>query len=177
MKKLRNEELNRKTVEEFRKAGKNPVMVVLDNVRSLNNIGSIFRTCDAFLLEGICLCGITATPPHREISKTALGATESVEWKYYEHTADAVLELHNLGYRVFAVEQTVHSCALHDFIVEPGERYALIFGHEINGVDQEVVNLCDGAIEIPQHGTKHSLNIAVSVGIVLWEVFRQYVEK
>ena len=177
MKKLRNEELNRKTVDEFRQAGKNPVMVVLDNVRSLNNIGSIFRTCDAFLIEGICLCGITATPPHREISKTALGATESVDWKYYEHTSTAVRELRKQGYRLFAVEQTIHSCALHDFKIEPGEKYVLIFGHEINGVDQEVVDLCDGAIEIPQHGTKHSLNIAVSAGIVLWEVFRQYLKK
>jgi 23S rRNA (guanosine2251-2'-O)-methyltransferase len=174
MKKLRNEELNRKTVDEFRQAGKNPVIVVLDNVRSLNNIGSIFRTCDAFLIEGICLCGITATPPHREISKTALGATESVDWKYYDHTSMAVGELREQGYHLFAVEQTVHSCALHDFKIARGEKYALIFGHEINGVDQEVVDLCDGAIEIPQHGTKHSLNIAVSAGIVLWEVFRQY---
>ena len=115
MKKLRNEELNRKTVDEFRNAGKNPVRVVLDNVRSLNNIGSIFRTCDAFLIEGICLCGITATPPHREISRTALGATESVDWKYYEQTAMAVQELRQLGYRILAVEQTVHSCALHEF--------------------------------------------------------------
>jgi len=177
MKKLRNEELNRKTVDEFREAGKNPVMVVLDNVRSQNNIGSIFRTCDAFLIEGICLCGITATPPHREISKTALGATESVGWKYYEHTVSAVQELRDQGYQLYAVEQTVHSCALHDFKIEEGKKYALIFGHEINGVDQEVVNRCDGAIEIPQHGTKHSLNIAVSAGIVLWEVFRQYLEK
>jgi 23S rRNA (guanosine2251-2'-O)-methyltransferase len=174
MKKLRNEELNRKTLDEFRQAGKNPVIVVLDNVRSLNNIGSIFRTCDAFLIEGICLCGITATPPHREISKTALGATESVDWKYYEHTATAVEELQKQGYRIYAVEQTVHSCALHDFKIISGEKYVLIFGHEINGVDQEVVDLCDGVIEIPQHGTKHSLNIAVSAGIVLWEVFRQY---
>ncbi len=172
MKKLRNEELNRKTVEEFRNAGKNPVIVVLDNVRSLNNIGSIFRTCDAFLIEGIYLCGITATPPHREISKTALGATESVGWQYVEHTATAVQELRKQGCSIFAVEQTIHSCSLQDFKIEPGKKYALIFGHEINGVDQEVVNLCDGAIEIPQHGTKHSLNIAVSAGIVLWEVFR-----
>jgi tRNA G18 (ribose-2'-O)-methylase SpoU len=174
MKKLLNEELNRKTIDEFRQAGKNPVMVVLDNVRSLNNIGSIFRTCDAFLLEGICLCGITATPPHREISKTALGATESVRWQYFENTLHAVHILRSQGYRIFAVEQTLQSRELHAFQIIAGEKYALIFGHEIKGVGQEVVDLCDGAIEIPQHGTKHSLNIAVSAGIVLWEFFRFY---
>lgn len=174
MKKLLNEELNRKTIEEFRQAGKYPVLVVLDNVRSLNNIGSIFRTCDAFLLQGIFLCGITATPPHREISKTALGATESVHWQYFENTVDAVQMLRHQDYRVYAVEQTVHSSALHTFEIAAGEKYALIFGHEIKGVAQEVVDLCDGAIEIPQHGTKHSLNIAVSAGIVLWEFFRFY---
>jgi 23S rRNA (guanosine2251-2'-O)-methyltransferase len=174
MKKLLNEELNRKTVEEFKQAGKYPVMVVLDNVRSLNNIGSIFRTCDAFLVEGIYLCGITATPPHREISKTALGATESVHWQYFENASDAVQVLRNLGYLIFAVEQTIHSAALHDFVISPGNKYALIFGHEIKGVAQEVVDACDGVIEIPQHGTKHSLNIAVSAGIVLWEFSRFY---
>ena len=174
MKKLLNEELNRKTIDEFRNAGKYPVMVVLDNVRSLNNIGSVFRTCDAFLVEGICLCGITATPPHREISKTALGATESVSWQYVETTAGAITLLHNLGYRIFAVEQTVHSAFLHDFSISREEKYALVFGHEIKGVEQDVVNRCDGVIEIPQHGTKHSLNIAVSAGIVLWEFFRFY---
>lgn len=177
MKKLLNEELNRKTIEEFKQAGKHPVLVVLDNVRSLNNIGSVFRTCDAFLLEGMILCGITATPPHREISKTALGATESVHWQYFENTLDAVSELREKGYKIFAVEQTVHACMLQDFQFSQNEKYALIFGHEIQGVDQEVVNRCDGAIEIPQHGTKHSLNIAVSAGIVLWEFFRFYQTK
>jgi 23S rRNA (guanosine2251-2'-O)-methyltransferase len=176
MKKLRNEELNRKTIAEFREAGKNPVMVVLDNVRSQNNVGSIFRTCDAFLLEGIILCGITAIPPHREISKTALGATESVNWQYMEKTTDAVNSLHEKGYRVFAVEQTQGSQLLHEFNIQSGEKVALIFGHEINGVEQEAIDLCDGTIEIPQHGTKHSLNIAVSAGIVLWEFFRRYQE-
>jgi tRNA G18 (ribose-2'-O)-methylase SpoU len=174
MKKLLNEELNRKSVEEFKKAGKNPLMVVLDNVRSLNNIGSIFRTCDAFLTEGLILCGITATPPHREISKTALGATESVHWQYLENTVDAVQQLHERGYKIFAVEQTIHSCMLHQFTLSQNEKYAIIFGHEIRGVDQAVINLCDGVIEIPQHGTKHSLNVAVSAGIVLWEFFRFY---
>jgi len=174
MKKLLNEELNRKTVEEFKQAGKYPVMVVLDNVRSLNNIGSVFRTCDAFLVEGIILCGITATPPHREISKTALGATESVHWQYVENTIKAVQLLRNQGYRIYAVEQTVHGLSLHELAISRDEKYALIFGHEIKGVEQEVLDLCYGAIEIPQHGTKHSLNIAVSAGIVLWEFFRFY---
>jgi tRNA G18 (ribose-2'-O)-methylase SpoU len=174
MKKLLNEELNRKTIEEFKQAGKCPVLVVLDNVRSLNNIGSVFRTCDAFLLEGMILCGITATPPHREISKTALGATESVHWQYFENTLDAVRELRDKGYKILAVEQTVHACLLQEFHFSQNEKYALIFGHEIHGVDQEVVNRCDGAIEIPQYGTKHSLNIAVSAGIVLWEFFRYF---
>jgi tRNA G18 (ribose-2'-O)-methylase SpoU len=149
-------------------------MVILNNVRSLNNIGSVFRTCDAFLIEGILLCGITASPPHREISKTALGATESVQWQYFENTIEAVKWLRNQGYLIFAVEQTFHSCPLHEFTISSEEKYALIFGHEIKGVEQEVIDLCDGVIEIPQHGTKHSLNIAVSAGIVLWEFFRYY---
>jgi tRNA G18 (ribose-2'-O)-methylase SpoU len=172
MKKLLNEELNRKTVEEFKKAAKHPVVVVLDNVRSLNNIGSVFRTCDAFLMQEIILCGITATPPHREISKTALGATESVEWKYIENTIIAVNELLNNGYKVFAIEQAQGACMLQDISLSQNEKYAVIFGHEINGVSQEVVDLCDGVIEIPQHGTKHSINVAVSAGIVLWEFSR-----
>jgi len=176
MKKLRNDELNRKTVEEFKVAGKHPVRVVLDNVRSQNNIGSIFRTCDAFLLEGMVLCGITSVPPHREISKTALGATESVEWKYNESTLEAIRELRGQGYRILAVEQAEESRMLHEIHPVPGERYALVFGHEIHGVSQEVVDACDGVIEIPQHGTKHSLNISVSAGIVLWEFFRHYLK-
>jgi tRNA G18 (ribose-2'-O)-methylase SpoU len=177
MKKLLNEELNRKTIEEFKKAGKYPLVVVLDDVRSLNNIGSVFRTCDAFLIESIFLCGITATPPHREISKTALGATESVHWQYFRNTEDAIQELRNQGYLVYSVEQTVHSKELHNFPILRNQKYALVFGHEIKGVKQEVVDLCDGAIEIPQHGTKHSLNISVCAGIVLWEFFRFYQNK
>jgi len=177
MKKLRNEELNRKTLEEFRLAGKHPVRVILDNVRSQNNVGSIFRTCDAFLLEGVTLCGITSTPPHREISRTALGATESVSWGYREKTTEAVSEWRNKGYRILAVEQAEGSQLLHRVSISPGEKYALVFGHEVNGVGQDVMDLCDGAIEIPQHGTKHSLNIAVSAGIVLWEFFRFYQEE
>jgi len=174
MKKLLNEELNRKSIDEFKLSGKYPVTVVLDNVRSLHNIGSVFRTCDAFLLEGIYLCGITATPPHREINKTALGATESVDWIYFKETSLAVDLLREKGYRIFAVEQTVNSCQLHKFTIAPEIKYALVFGHEIKGVDQKIIDQCDGAIEIPQHGTKHSLNIAVSAGIVLWEFFRYY---
>lgn len=174
MKKLLNEELNRKTIEEFKLAGKYPVMVILDNVRSLNNIGSIFRTCDAFLLEGLCLCGITATPPHREISKTALGATESVHWQYFENTLDAIRKLREREYRIIAVEQTIQSLELHTFPIAADEKYALIFGHEVRGIEQAVLDACDGAVEIPQYGTKHSLNIAVSAGIVLWEFFRFY---
>lgn len=174
MQKLLNEELNRKSIEEFKKAGKYPVMVVLDNVRSLNNIGSVFRSCDAFLIEGIFLCGITAKPPHREISKTALGATESVQWQYLNETVEAINILRKTGYKIFAVEQTMHATMLHNFRISQNEKYAIIFGHEIRGVEQEIVNLCDGVIEIPQHGTKHSINVAVSAGIVLWEFFRSY---
>jgi tRNA G18 (ribose-2'-O)-methylase SpoU len=174
MKKLLNEELNRKSVEEFKNAGKNPLMVVLDNVRSLNNIGSIFRSCDAFLVEGLMLCGITATPPHREISKTALGATESIVWQYYSNTLEAMAVLRKSNFKIYAVEQTVHAAMLHKFPISQNEKYAFIFGHEIRGVEQEVINACDGVIEIPQHGTKHSLNVAVSAGIVLWEFFRFY---
>jgi tRNA G18 (ribose-2'-O)-methylase SpoU len=174
MKKLLNEELNRKTVEEFRQAGKYPVIVVLDNIRSLNNIGSVFRTCDAFLIESLYLCGITATPPHREISRTALGATESVNWRYFNSTVEAIRELRGKGFQILAVEQTDHGCQLHQFHIVPDRKYALIFGHEIKGVEQEVVDLSDQAIEIPQHGTKHSLNVAVSAGIVLWEFFSYY---
>ena len=176
MKKLQNEELNRKTIEEFKQAGKYPLTVVLDNVRSLNNIGSVFRTCDAFLIEGLILCGITATPPHREISKTALGATESVKWQYEENTVNVLKRLKDEGYKVYAIEQTVHAIMLQNFKISQNEKYAIIFGHEIRGVEQEVVNLCDGAIEIPQHGTKHSINVAVSAGIVLWEFFRFYLK-
>ena len=173
MRKLLNSELNRKSTEEFRKAGKNPFLIVLDNVRSHNNIGSIFRSADAFLVEDVYLCGITATPPHRDIQKTALGATESVSWKYFEKTLTAIAELKKSGYRIIAVEQAEGSVYLNDFIPEPEFKYALVFGHEINGVAQEVIDMCDYVIEIPQYGTKHSFNIAVSTGIVLWELNRK----
>ncbi|MBN2480527.1 MAG: RNA methyltransferase [Bacteroidales bacterium] len=177
MKKLLNVELNRLTVVEFRKARKYPVVVVLDNVRSLNNIGSIFRTCDAFLIEAIYLCGITATPPHREIHKTALGATDSVPWQYFENTVEAVQTLKNKQYRIIAVEQTENSTPLNELNIMKNLKYALVFGHEIKGVEQPVVDICDESIEIPQMGTKHSINIAVSAGIVLWEFFRSYQKK
>jgi 23S rRNA (guanosine2251-2'-O)-methyltransferase len=170
MRKLLNSELGRKTAEQFRKSTKSPFVIVLDNVRSQSNVGSIFRTADAFATESICLCGITATPPHREIRKTALGATETVGWKYFARTIDAVNILREEGYRIIGIEQAEGSVALDQFRTEPGSRYALIFGHEINGVDQEVLDKCDSCIEIPQFGTKHSFNIAISVGIVLWEL-------
>ncbi|MBN1158344.1 MAG: RNA methyltransferase [Bacteroidales bacterium] len=172
MKKLMNAELNRLTVEEFKTTRKYPVVVVLDNVRSLNNIGSIFRTSDAFLVEGIYLCGITATPPHREINKTALGATESVYWQYFGHTTEAVQSLKNRKYNIIAVEQTDSSTPLCQLNIRNDMKYALVFGHEVRGVEQKVADLCDESIEIPQLGTKHSINIAVSAGIVLWEFFR-----
>lgn len=174
MRKLRNSELGRKSVEQFRKAGKSPLVIVLDNVRSLSNVGSIFRTADAFLAECIYLCGITGVPPHPEIHKTALGATESVAWKYFDNTPAAIALLKSSGYRIIGIEQTEGAIYLSDFRVEKDIKYALVFGHEINGVDQEVIDECDSVIEIPQSGTKHSFNIAVSAGIVLWEFHKQY---
>lgn len=170
MRKLLNRELERKTVDQFRKSEKSPFVIVLDNVRSQSNVGSIFRTADAFLTKAIYLCGITAKPPHREIQKTALGATESVTWKYFPKTTDAILDLKEEGYKIIGIEQTEGSVELQDMHVKKGEKYALIFGHEVDGVDQNVLNLCDFCVEIPQFGTKHSFNIAVSAGIVLWEL-------
>jgi tRNA G18 (ribose-2'-O)-methylase SpoU len=169
-KKLSMNELNRINIEKFKQSSKLPVVVVLDNIRSMNNIGSVFRTCDAFRIERICLCGITAQPPHKDIEKTALGATQSVDWKYYESTSEAVEKLKNDNYSVFAVEQTEGSIFLDTFDVMNYPKLALIFGNEVLGVEQEVINKCNGCIEIPQFGTKHSLNIAVSAGIVLWQM-------
>ena len=146
-----------------------PLEVVLDDVRSLHNIGAVFRTSDAFLINRICLCGITATPPHPEMHKTALGAELTVGWKYFDTTQEAVDELHALGYTVLAVEQCEGSTMLDRFQLEPGKKYAVVLGNEVKGVKQEVVNMCDGCIEIPQYGTKHSLNVSVTAGIVLWE--------
>ncbi len=177
MRKLLNEELDRLSVEAFKTVDKIPFMLVLDNVRSLNNIGSVFRTADAFRLEGIYLCGITATPPHREIHKTALGATESVDWVYFEKTIDAISELKEKGYMILSVEQTEGAILLDQVQLSGKQKYALVFGHEIRGVDQQVVDMSDQCIEIPQYGTKHSLNISVAAGIVIWELFRRWVKK
>jgi 23S rRNA (guanosine2251-2'-O)-methyltransferase len=170
MRKLKNSELDRLSVDEYKETEKTPITVVLDNIRSCNNIGSVFRTSDALLIEKVVLCGITATPPNKEIHKTALDAEKSVPWEYFEETEIAISSLKKNGYRVFAVEQVVNSIMLPDFTPEKGQKYALVFGNEVKGVQQSVIDLCDGAIEIPQYGTKHSFNISVSAGIVLWDV-------
>jgi 23S rRNA (guanosine2251-2'-O)-methyltransferase len=174
MRKLLNDELDRLSVGEFKAAKKIPIVVVLDNVRSQNNIGSVFRTADAFRLEGIYLCGITACPPHREIHKTALGATESVNWEYFEDTVFAIKSLKEKGYIILSVEQAEGALSLEKFHLSTNQKYALVLGHEVRGVDQKVVDLSDHCIEIPQYGTKHSLNISVAAGIVIWEVFRKF---
>lgn len=173
MKKLSLQELDRISVNEFKEAEKTPVCILLDNVRSLHNVGSAFRTADAFRLEKIILTGITGTPPHREIQKTALGATESVTWQYKEHTADALEELKAGGYTIVIVEQTTDSIPLQTFAATEGAKYCLVFGNEVNGVSEEAIARGDMALEIPQLGTKHSLNISVCLGIVLWEVFKK----
>lgn len=171
MKKTPNDLLGRPTPEEFSAMEKMPVTVVLDNIRSLNNVGSFFRTCDAFGAERILLCGITATPPDREIHKTALGAENTVEWQYFDRTTDAIESLRGEGYTVVAVEQAEGAVPLGNFDPEEGRKYALVFGNEVDGVSQEAVDMCGRAIEIPQVGTKHSLNVAVSGGVVLWHFF------
>jgi len=173
MRKLLNSELNRLTIEDFKKASKIPLVVVLDNVRSQHNVGSVFRTSDAFRVEAICLCGITATPPNAEIHKSALGAENSVDWKYYQHTIDAIRELKEYGYTIVSVEQTDLAIPIEQFRVQPNIRYAIVFGNEVKGVMQEIIDESDYCIEIPQFGTKHSLNISVSAGIVIWELFKQ----
>lgn len=173
-KKLQNDELNRISAEEMKSVEKNPVTIVLDNIRSLNNIGSVFRTADAFLMEQIYLCGITATPPHRDIQKTALGATETVNWKHFNTTLEAIELLKQQGYKIASVEQTENSTFLNEFNINKDEKWALVFGNEVSGVDQEVINCCDVVVEIPQFGSKHSLNISVSAGVVLWEMLKQY---
>lgn len=172
MRKLSMEELNRKSVEEFKESEKIPVIAVLENVRSAYNVGSVFRTADAFLLEGIYLCGYTAFPPHKEIKKTALGADESVHWKHFKKVDEAIEELRNLGYKIFAIEQAENSLKLQEFKVQSSERVAVVFGNEVTGVEQSTIASCDGCIEIPQLGMKHSLNISVAAGIVLWEIVR-----
>ncbi len=173
MRKLSNDELDRKSVEEFRVSEKSPFTIVLDNIRSFHNVGSVFRSADAFLVEAIYLCGITGTPPHREIHKTALGATESVIWKYFGTTLEAIDELKKEGYGIISIEQAEESVSLRDFNPKTGKKYGLVFGHEINGVAQEVVDKSDYVIEIPQFGTKHSFNISVTVGIVLWDLYNK----
>lgn len=170
MRKLSMDELGRKTVEEFKQAAKNPIMVVLDNIRSMHNVGSVFRTADAFLIEGICLCGYTAQPPHRDIHKTALGATETVDWMYFSTAVEAVQQLKQRNYKVFAIEQTEGSISLEKFHAEEDEKLAVVFGNEVEGVNNDVLKICDGSIEIPQFGMKHSLNISVAAGIILYKL-------
>lgn len=169
MRKLRNEELNRLSVEDFKKSNKIPLIVILDNIRSMNNIGSVFRSSDAFLVEKIYLCGITASPPNTEIHKTALGATESVTWEYVEDTKELVKNLQNNNYKVYAIEQAEKSINLNNLTIPKLTKTAIVLGHEVRGVQQSVVDICDGCIEIPQYGIKHSLNISVCAGIVIWE--------
>lgn len=173
MRKLKNNQLNRINIDQFKEAEKTPVIVVLDNIRSCNNIGSVFRTSDALLIESIYLCGYTATPPNKDIHKTALDAEKSVDWEYFNETTEAVQALQNKGYKVFAIEQVDDSIMLPDYKPAENEKIAIIFGNEVRGVQQKVIDLCDGAIEIPQYGTKHSFNISVSAGIVLWDVFNK----
>jgi len=173
MRKLKNSELGRLNVNEFKHSAKVPLIVVLDNIRSLNNVGSVFRTSDAFLIKKIYLCGITATPPHKEIHKTALGATESVLWEYRESTQELLQELQSDGVKVGAIEQAENSVSLQNFEIEANTTYAIVFGNEVKGVQQEVVSMSDYCIEIPQFGTKHSLNIAVCCGVVLWDLFKK----
>lgn len=173
MRKLTVEELNRMNIEEFHQSKKLPLIIVLDNIRSQHNVGSVFRTADAFRLQGVWLCGITACPPAAEIHKTALGAEDSVSWEYFEDTFDAVERLQREGYEVLAVEQVEGSLKLNTFRIDPAKRYALILGNEVKGVRQDVVDAADAALEIPQYGTKHSMNVSVTAGIVMWEFERQ----
>jgi 23S rRNA (guanosine2251-2'-O)-methyltransferase len=173
-KKLQTTQLGRISAEEYQQSQKSPVIVVLDNVRSLHNIGSIFRTSDAFRLESVYLCGICATPPHKEIHKSALGAENVVPWKYFAETMDAAMELRKSGYELIAIEQTENSVSLEKFAIDAGKKYALIFGNEVKGIQQGVVDLCNYSVEIPQFGTKHSFNVSVSAGIVLWEWYRKF---
>lgn len=172
MRKLSMDELNRKSVDEFKHSEKIPLVVVLENIRSAYNVGSVFRTADAFLLEAIYICGYTCTPPHKEIKKTALGAEDSVTWKHFETTDPAIKELKGLGYKVYAVEQAEGSTLLNDLDHAAGEKIAVIFGNEVTGVEEATIERCEGCIEIPQFGMKHSLNIATAAGVVLWELVR-----
>ncbi len=171
MKKLKNSELERLSVEAFKSVEKTPLIVILDNIRSLNNIGSVFRTCDAFLIKKIYLCGITAKPPHKDIHKTALGSTDSVAWEYAENTADLIKKLQQEKISICSIEQAKKAIMLNAFTPIKDTIYAIVFGNEVKGVSQEVVNLSDHVLEIPQYGTKHSLNISVSAGVVIWDLF------
>jgi tRNA G18 (ribose-2'-O)-methylase SpoU len=173
MRKLENSELGRKSIEDFKEAKKTPIIIILDDIRSLHNIGSVFRTADAFLIEKIYLCGITATPPNKEIHKTALGATETVAWEHCTNVLEVIENLKKDNITVLAIEQVESAIFLQDFEVEKNKKYALVFGNEVFGVSQEAVAMCDGCIEIPQLGTKHSLNISVSAGIVVWDLFKK----
>lgn len=177
MRKLKNEELNRLSVEAFKSAEKTPIVIVLDNIRSLNNVGSAFRTADAFRIEAIYLCGITAKPPHREIHKTALGATESVTWKYFQKTEEAIAQLKEQNYEIICIEQVDTSLSLESFNPLHNKKYALVFGNEVKGVEDDIISMCDKCVEIPQIGTKHSLNITVSIGIVLWDFFSKLISE
>ena len=173
MRKLENKELERKSIADFKEAEKTPIIIILDDIRSLHNIGSVFRTSDAFLIEKIYLCGITAIPPNKEIHKTALGATETVVWEYQEDVLSVIEKLKNEMIAVYAIEQVENATFLQNFKVEKEKKYALVFGNEVYGVNQKAIELCDGTIEIPQLGTKHSLNISVSAGIVVWDLFQK----
>ncbi len=173
MRKLKITELNRLSNEEFVAKDKNALIVVLDNIRSLHNIGAIFRTADAFLIEAVYLCGITATPPNTEIHKTALGAEDTVKWKYFKAATDAIKELQDAKYTVIAVEQVANSIPLDKVIINPKNKYAIVVGNEVKGVEQQAINMCNQAIEIPQFGTKHSLNVSIATGIVMWEIFKK----
>ncbi len=177
MRKLKITELKRLTTQQYKEHKKISLTVILDNVRSLHNVGAVFRSSDAFLVEKIYLCGITSTPPHNEIHKTALGAEESVDWEFYENTNEAVLKLKDLGYTILAIEQVENSIFLNEIEIEPNNKYAIILGNEVKGVQQDVINLCDGSIEIPQYGTKHSINVSVTAGIVIWEFAKKLLQK
>tara|TARA_Y100001933_G_C18604997_1_gene399688 strand:+ start:48 stop:578 length:531 start_codon:yes stop_codon:yes gene_type:complete len=173
MRKLKNNELNRLNLEEFKNSQKTPLVIVLDNIRSAHNVGSVFRTSDAFLVEKICLCGITPTPPHKEIRKTALGASESVNWKHYANSKDCIQELKADGYHIISIEQADKAVMLNDFNPQKDIKYVLVFGNEVKGVEQAIVSASDTVIEIPQYGTKHSLNISVSSGVIIWDFFQK----
>jgi tRNA G18 (ribose-2'-O)-methylase SpoU len=173
MRKLENKELDRKSITDFKQAEKTPIIIILDDIRSLHNIGSVFRTADAFLIEKIYLCGITAIPPHKEIHKTALGATETVSWEYQKEVTDVISDLKKEQVTVYAIEQVENAVFLQHFKIQKNTKYALVFGNEVYGVSQNAIALCDGSIEIPQLGTKHSLNISVSTGIVIWDLFQK----